>query len=446
MKNTTDFWNNFKHSITLKLFTIGFLVLILLIPTGMIKSLVNEREALMHQVVNEVTSKWGNEQTISGPYLVVPFLEQVKVEDEIKEVKQYLHILPEKLNISGEMFPQERYRSIYKVVVYKSMLTFSGHFILPSLENLDISPDMILWEEALINIGIPDMRGINQQIVLTLGEKEYIANPGIKHSDAVNSGVNMEVGDISQQDLHFDFILDINGGKGLYFQPLGKTTLASLSSDWNAPSFGGAFLPDQRKVTEEGFEAEWKVLQLNRNYPQVWVNNAHRFHDSEFGVELIVPVNHYQQTMRSAKYAVMFIVLTFLTFFFIEILKKNPIHTFQYLLVGLALVVFYSLLLALTEHIPFAWAYLIVATVIFVMVSLYAWSVLKNLKTTLMFSGILIIIYTFLYTLLQLMDYALLMGNIGLVIALALVMYFSRKIKWHTEDNPEEFPRLKPVE
>jgi len=430
MKNTGDFWNSFKESITLKLFMIGFLVLILLIPTSMIRNLVMERETLMNEVVNEVTSKWGNEQTISGPYLVVPYLEQIKVDDEMKKVRQYLHILPEELFISGKMFPKERYRSIYKVVVYKTDLQFSGHFSLPSLQSMNISPESVVWSEAVVNIGIPDMRGINQQIILTINQREIAANPGIKFSDAVKSGVNMPVGDISQQDLHFNFTLDINGGKGLYFEPLGKTTVANLTSSWNAPSFSGAFLPDQRNVSEEGFTAEWKVLQLNRNYPQVWINNEHRFQDSAFGVELIVPVNHYQQTMRSAKYAVMFIVLTFLTFFFIEILKKRPIHTFQYLLVGLSLVVFYSLLLALTEHMAFALAYLIAASVIFVMVSLYAWSVLRNIKTTLMFSFILFIIYTFLYTLLQLMDYALLMGNIGLVIALALVMYFSRKIKW----------------
>ena len=193
MKNATDFWNNFKQSVTLKLFTIGFLVLILLIPTGMIKNLVQEREALMHEVVNEVTHKWGNEQTISGPYMVVPYIEQVMVDDGVKEVKQYLHILPEKLDISGELYPQERYRSIYKVVVYKSLLRFSGHFILPSLEDLDISPEAVLWSESVVNIGIPDMRGINQQITIKLGEDEYPANPGIKYSYAVKSGVNISV-------------------------------------------------------------------------------------------------------------------------------------------------------------------------------------------------------------------------------------------------------------
>lgn len=446
MKNAADYISEFKKSVSLKMFIIGLLVLILLIPAGMIRNLIRERESLMHQVIEEVASKWGNEQTLAGPFMVIPYNTTIEDDDEIIKVTNYLHVLPERLLINGEMRPEERYRGIYKVVVYNSNLHFSGSFVLPDFTEYNINENDIIWDEVIVNMGIPDMRGINHQIAFHLDEMEFTAQPGIKYSNLIQSGISFTVGAISAQNLNFEFNIDLNGGKGLYFYPLGKTTQATLSSSWETPSFAGAFLPDDRNVNNTGFKADWKILQLNRNYPQVWKNSEYKFNDSEFGVELLVPVNHYQKTMRSVKYAVMFIILTFLTFFFIELLKKKPVHPVQYLLVGISLIVFYSLLLSLTEHISFFWSYIIAASTIFILITFYAYSILKNIKTTAILSSILIIIYIFLYTLLQLMDYALLMGNIGLVIILALVMYFSRKVNWHKEEIPNTPTPLRPVE
>jgi len=446
MKHAADYISEFKKSISLKLFVIGFLVLILLIPAGMIRNLIRERESLMQQVTEEVTSKWGNEQTLAGPFMVIPYHTMIEDDNEIVKVKNYLHVLPESLVINGKMHPEERYRGIYKVIVYNSGLNFSGSFVFPNFSEIDINENDILWDEVVVNAGIPDMRGINHQIVFQLGESEFIAQPGIKYSNLIQSGINFNVGDIYNKNLDFQFNIDLNGGKGLYFYPLGKTTKATLSSSWESPSFTGAFLPDDRNVDNTGFTADWKILQLNRNYPQAWKNSEYNFNGSEFGVELIVPVNHYQKTMRSVKYAIMFIILTFLTFFFIELLKKKPVHPVQYLLVGISLIVFYSLLLSLTEHISFLWSYIIAASTIFILITFYAYSILKNIKTTAILSSILIIIYMFLYTLLQLMDYALLMGNIGLVIILAVIMYFSRKVNWYKEELPDSPTPLRQVE
>lgn len=205
----------------------------------------------------------------------------------------------------------------------------------------------------------------------------------------------------------------------------------NIKSKWQNPSFIGSFLPDEREINTDGFSANWKVLHLNRPYPQNFRGSVQGIYESSFGVNLIVPVDEYQKSMRSAKYAVIFITLTFLIFFFVQILNGVKIHPIQYIIVGLALCVFYTLLIALSEHIAFKFSYLISSVSIIGLITLYAKSIFNNKKLTTLICLILATLYLFIYSIIQMEDYALLMGSVGLFIVLATIMYLSRKIDWY---------------
>lgn len=430
---------NLKSNIYFKIGTIIFIMLMLLIPTSMIKSLINERENTQDNAISEVSSKWGEEQTISGPFISIPYYKYVKQfskkdsTEKIVQLKEYLHILPNNLNINGEINPEKRYRSIYEVVVYNSKLDISGTFNNIDFDELDIKKENILFNKAEFVIGINDLRGIEKQIHLNWDNKQLSFNPGVTSNDVVRSGINALLSiDSNDSTKHsFDLTLDLKGSQLLYFTPVGKITDINLNSKWPNPSFNGAFLPDSRKVSEKGFSANWNVLHLNRNYPQIWTNHRHKINHSSFGLNLLLPVDNYQKSYRSIKYAVLFIGFTFLVFFFIEVLNKVFIHPIQYILVGISLVVFYTLLLSISEHLKYNLAFIISAISTLVLISGYVKAILKSNKLSLLITGILLILYTFIFVIIQLQDYALLIGSIGIFLILGLVMYFSRKIDWY---------------
>lgn len=247
----------------------------------------------------------------------------------------------------------------------------------------------------------------------------------------VQSGFSTDVDLGEEQEYTFSFKLDLNGSEALSFTPLGKNTTVNIKSDWDNPSFDGAFLPDHRDISENGFTAGWEILHLNRSFPQVWTGSEHYIDDAAFGVSLLMPVDQYQKTMRSAKYAIMFIALTFLVFFFSEVLNKFRIHPIQYLLVGIALSIFYVLLLSLSEQIGFNLAYLVASVSVIIMISAYAWSIFKHRRNTIITTASLVVLFIFLFTLLKLQVFSLLLGSIGLFVVLAIVMYLSRNIDWY---------------
>lgn len=233
--------------------------------------------------------------------------------------------------------------------------------------------------------------------------------------------------------LSFSLRLTCNGSTFLRVTPLGKTTEVQFTSTWPSPSFEGAFLPVKREITSAGFEANWKVLNLNRSYPQYFAGSMPGINESSFGVTLLLPVDHYQKTMRSAKYAVLFISLTFMVFFFIQVINHIRIHPIQYLLIGFALCLFYTLLLSLSEHIAFTWSYMIASAGIILLISLYAHATFKKWQLTLLLFGILCMLYGFIFTIIRLEDVALLVGSLGLFAALAVLMYVTRNIQWYQQ-------------
>ena len=424
-----------KNSITVKLFSIGIIILLLLIPTFMVEDLIRDRQTTSQSAIEEVGSKWGGNQIITGPIITIPYNGYIKNENnQIVPTTQYAHFLPDELIISGNAATEKRYRGIYEIIAYNGKLSFKGKFPFPKPEEMNIDPKNILWSEAFIQIGITDMKGIKDNIKLTLANKNYLFNPGINSNDVVESGVSTKINLCDTlSDLTFNFDLNLNGSRQLYFTPLGKETNVELASTWNSPSFDGSFLPDKRDITNEGFKAKWKVLHLNRNFPQQWKDGKYNVGDSSFGVNFMITVDHYQKSTRAAKYAVLIIALTFMGFFFVEIINKVRIHPFQYILVGLAVCIFYALLLALSEHVGFNFAYILSGVLVIGAITYYAKSIFDSKLPIILLSSVLIIIYGFIYVIIQLEDYALLMGSIGLFIVLVTIMHISRKIKWYND-------------
>ncbi|PJB59750.1 MAG: cell envelope integrity protein CreD, partial [Bacteroidetes bacterium CG_4_9_14_3_um_filter_41_19] len=418
-----------------KVVTITIMVLLLLIPTEMVKSIIGERETLNYAATNEVGSKWAGPQQLNGPILTIPVVYEVVNADQKSEVVKYWHILPEELKIDGTIQPEKLRRGIYEVVVYKSKCSFTGKFDLnKSIDRNGLNE--IRYDQAFLTLGITDLRGIKDEIVLNWNDEKLKVKPGSTLSDLIYSGVTIDLPDLSdnlQNKIDFDFALNLQGSQSMSFVPLGNTTEVNLTSNWPSPSFDGNFLPDSREVSATGFTANWKILQLNRNIPQSWVYGDQRenLNNAAFGVDLILPLDDYQKSMRSAKYSVLTIALTFLIFFLVEILNRRKIHPFQYTLVGLALILFYVLLISISEHTNFNVAYFISTVAIVSMVSLYSMSIFKLRKFTMILTTILAAIYGFLFVTLQLEDYALLMGSIGLTIILGATMYFTRKINWY---------------
>ena len=424
-----------KSSITIRVLSIGFMILILLIPTSMIESLIKERQYRSDDAIREVSSVWGEIQTITGPVVTIPYIKYyVNENKEVYSQTEYAHFLPEKLNIKGTIEPEKRHRGIYDVVVYTTKINFNGSFNNIDFSEWKIKEKDILWDEAYIAIGISDMRGIKDAIDLKWDKDIFSFNPGLESNDVISNGVSTRI-KIQQSDNaienSFSFSLNLRGSEELYFIPLGKTTNVELKAPWSDPKFQGAYLPESHNVTDKDFTAHWQLLHLNRNYPQKWLQNQYNVSNSAFGVSLIVPVDHYLKSERSAKYAIMIITFTFLIFFFVEVLNKIRIHPMQYLLVGLALIIFYTLLLSISEHLSFNLAYLISGVATISMVTIYSKSIYNNIKQTAITGLTLVILYGFIFITLQLQDYALLMGSVGLFVVMAIIMYLSRQINWY---------------
>ena len=234
-----------------------------------------------------------------------------------------------------------------------------------------------------------------------------------------------------QNDTKFNFTISFNGSKQVKMVPIGKTTDAKMTSNWNSPNFNGNFSPISREITDNGFEANWKILHFNRPFAQSYFDILPDLGKYAFAVDFITPVDEYQQNERASKYGFLVIGLTFLIFFLIQSISKINIHIFQYSMIGIALIMFYTLLISITEHSSFSFAYLIAGASVIIMISLYSISILKDKKFPMFIGASLSVLYTFIYVIIQLEDYALLVGSIGLFFILAAVMYFSRKIEWN---------------
>jgi inner membrane protein len=431
--NQKDKDMNILQGINGKLLVIAILVLIMLIPMGMVESLVDERQSYKQQAIGDVTSKWGQAQVLTGPLLSVPFRTYVHTDqDKRVEVLHHRHFLPDNLNMKGTLTSSVRQRGIYEVVLYNLTLEIHGQLAADIAAQMDVLDEDIVWEQATLSLGITDMAGIQKRIPLQLGDWQTEMGPGLADTDVIASGVSVRVPDLKNRSgQNFRIQLDLNGSDSLSFVPVARDNRVELTSDWPHPGFSGAFLPQQHTSDDIGFQADWSVLNLNRNYPQTWIDEQYRVAGSAFGVDLYMAADVYQQSVRSIKYALLFILAAFGSFFSFELVRGNRVHPFQYSLIGIAVAVFYLLLISLSEHLGFDMAYLLAATAVTIMMGLYAGSVLNGQRPGWIISAVMALLYGYLYALLQLQDYALLVGSIGLFIGLAVLMYISRKVDWY---------------
>lgn len=426
----------FSRSYTFKGLIIAVMTLFLIIPSAMIQGLISERQGTRNEAVRKIDAKWSYAQTIGGPVLSVPFTQTVSDKDkEPVEIEKTLNITPEILNVDTKLFPEERYYGIYKTILYKSVIEISGEFAAVSGDIIPGSvPD---WSRAFIKLGVSDMRGISENISFRLNGRSYEVEMGGYSDPLINEALVVALANLElNEKLEFKCILELKGSGSINFLPIGRTTTVAVSGAWTAPGFVGNYTPEYT-LDDSGFGAAWQVLRFNRNIPDMWVNNEiNTSRDISFGVSLIDTVDVYQQNMRSAKYALMFIVLTFVLFFFVEVFTGKRIHPIQYLLVGVALILFYTLLLSISEPLGFGWAYLISSVATIALITGYASSIFRKGKPTIIMAVLLALLYSFLYIILQLEDVALLAGSIGLFVILGIIMYFSRKINWYGEEKP----------
>ncbi len=431
-----DTFSRITNSTSFKFVVIGILSLLLLIPVGKIKSLIMERQERSAMAVLEVSEKWGLDQTITGPFLTIPLKETRFHEGKEEYIRSQLHVLPEELIIDGKVVPEEKKRGIYKTVVYQAAMRIKGHLVLPASLLEQIGELEIINNTLFLCLGISDLRGIKEvsiQVAGTMMEEM----PGLPTTDIAQKGIHIPLSPemLSLDPIPFQIDLRLDGSSDLSFVPVGKNTELELESNWQDPSFDGAFLPIPALTgtSSEGFHARWEVNYLNRSYPQHWFNHAANLSDSSFGVHFLIPVDHYQKSMRSVKYALMFIALSFLIFFLTELISGIRLHPIQYLLVGMALVVFYTLLISLAEHLGFDPAYLISSLATVLLISLYVKSSTGRTKQGLMTGSLLLVLYAFLYTTLQLQDFSLLFGSVGIFAVIAIIMFVSRKVNWFRE-------------
>lgn len=423
--------NKLKSSVLLRMTIVGLLTLLLLIPAAYVESLISERESRRDSAVTEVSDKWGKAQHLVGPVLTVP-VEKVSIDEKGKRYvfTDQLHLLPDDVTIEAVVRPEIRYRGIYNTVVYGSTLDIKATFLADL--NQEVATDARpKFEEAFVTMGIRDLKGVKQLSRFRWNQAELEFEPGVKTGGVVDAGISAKIPlSTGRNTYSFSVKLDLNGTSELLFVPVGKETRVSMSAPWGTPSFVGSFLPEERSVEKDHFTARWKVLSLNRNFPQRWLNNAHSVDGSAFGVKLMVPIDEYQKTTRAAKYAIMFIALSFLSFFLVEVLGNVQLHPVHYSLVGFALLLFYLFLLSLSEYISFDRSYAIAAVAVLGLVVGYAKAILKNILVALRLGALIAALYGFMYVILQMQDYALLFGSFGLFVILAAVMYLTRRINW----------------
>jgi len=432
----------FKESVTVKLGFIAVLTLVLLIPSSLVQNLINERASRQTEMMQDVSDKWSASQLIRGPVLAIPYKKQVKYvdnaqKDQVKEVIENLYVLPDNLHIKAELKTEILHRGIFDVVVYNTVVRVWGNFSPADLKALNLSPDQLMPEKARVAFSISDMKGLKTNPVVNVAGQSPQAAPIFDQHSPFSSGLQASVNLAAKPgNIPFDFSLDLKGSQELSFLHLGKTTDVVVNGNWGSPSFDGRYLPDTRTVNNDAFSAKWKMLYYNRPYPQQWVgedsllSNQKNEADASFGVKLRLPVDQYQKTMRTSKYALLIIVLTFISLFLTEVIRKQRIHIFNYLLIGAAMIIYYSLLLSFSEQIGFNLAYLLASLATIALITIFIGSLLKNWMASVLFGFILTVFYIFIYVIIQLEDFALMIGSIALFIIISMLMYFSRKINW----------------
>ena len=432
----------FRDSVGGKLAIIGLLVLILLIPLGMIESRIAERGFRAEEAAGQIANIWGSHQTIGGPALVLGYEYSQTIDENTVRVRDEVYTLPSEMTIDVVAETEILKRGIYEIPVYTAAIEITG--VLAPPQTGEIANDVLSrWDDALLSIPIGDARSIREPVRITIGNTTADFSPGGERIAGLGPQLVIPLSALSVasfvEGLDFSIDFRIGGTEQLRFLPFADVTRVNLQADWPSPSFVGGFLPDTRGISPNDFTASWSVLNLGRGYASTWRRSdalartlAQQVPSTSFGVDLIVPIGVHQTSLRATKYAVLFLSLTFLAYFLFELFTPLRLHAFQYLLVGFANALFYLLLIAIAEHADFKFAYGASAVASIGLITGYSAAVLGAARRALPIALLLIAIYGYLYFILQLEDYALLSGSLGILTILAAVMYATRRIDWHS--------------
>ena len=450
-KNQVNPPNRFAHwlktSITARMLMVGALILVLLIPLTYVNILISERAYRQQDVVNDINKKWGNEVMLYGPILKLPYKTysetstfNEKTKTYLKETKthlNYAYIFPEELDIDASVKSKTLYLGNFESAVFTSEMEMNGTYTTPSLKTKGIKDDDIIWNKATMLFKTTNLKGIKNEMTISLNGESYEFETNFNDNSSSNHLDELETAFLSEalltDNFKFNMKVTYDGSEQIQAIPVGRTTTMKMTSNWADPGFIGNYSPDDetRSISKDGFKVDWKVLSINRAFSQLYLNKIPNLNQFAFGTKFVVLVDEYQKSERSAKYGFLVIGLTFLVFFLIQTMSKIHIHPFQYLMIGLALVMFYTLLVSISEHSNFLKAYLIAGISVVLLITLYSKSILRNFKFSALIGLSLTALYSFIYVIIQLENYALLVGSIGLFLILATVMFVSRKIDWH---------------
>lgn len=433
-----------RHSLFLKGCVVVGLFILLTIPMMMIEGQVRERSYLRAQVISEIAESYSRQQTLAGPVIYIPYSQTFYTREWNKTLEKYEHkksvhhdrlvITPEQLTVSSDVKTEMRHRGIYGAPVYRSQNVFKGAFRMP--ERFPVSGTELDIGEAYLVVAVADMRGIiSVPTVHILDDtKPMVLGAGATRLDS--NSMSLALGDpagLFGKTVPFEFTLDVKGSQRLGVLPIAGTFNLTITSSWPHPSFNGLMLPESHDITAQGFSANWRTNALASAAAINCVRKEISCVDADYALNVgfIEPVTGFSSVERTVKYNHLFVLIIFAAFLVYEVLKRLRIHGLQYILVGLAQAMFFLLLLALSEHIRFGYAYLVAAVACVGLIGLYIRHVLDSGKSALLLVGVLALAYGILYLTLLSEDYAFLMGSVMLFATLAVIMMVTRKVDWY---------------
>ena len=439
-----------------KIGLVGLVALLLQIPVEMIRGLVAERKQARDSVIADIARSSSEAQKIIGPVILVPWtrrsFETTSIVDEggrsrttRKEKLEHGQVafLPDSLSIEGTIELQEKHRSLYRGHLYTLKAVIRGSFALPPGLGVPSDGDALEWGSAKLVLGIHDSRGIRDNLNLDWDGARLELQPGGVEAAMLPNGVHAALGALAASDSKtarnhdFRVTLSLLGTERLDIVPVGRMTTVSLASAWPHPGFLGRILPDAgTQISKEGFAATWRTSHFATNLAQLYLRclqarQCDAFQQHTLAVSFVQPVDLYQTVERAVKYGFLFVGLTFAAFFLFEILAQMPIHPVQYALVGLALALFFLLLLALSEHLGFAAAYAMAAGACVSLLGFYVGHMLGSAARGSAFAAALAALYGLLFGLLRSEDHALLLGSLLVFACLAGGMIATRRVNWY---------------
>jgi inner membrane protein len=430
-----------------------------LIPVAMIRSLIGERSHRADEVEESIMEAWGSQFMLYGPVIRIPVIEREEVRTKTEKEGEKIEIItrnytlwitPKDVTISADFSAQKKRRGIFSVALFSGNVSLSGNFSYERAKDALKQNQTLYPEQAEIIIGLATQKGIRRVIKADWNGSELFFKPGnrnfpisysssrkitrtLEGGNGVNALSPFNAAGINTFDIQFA----VQGGKAIRVIPIGETTQVHIQTNWPSPSFQGGFLPANYTLSENGFDAEWEISYLSRSIPLYWINSERDEYESKsdwinefFGVDFFKPLDHYALNTRAVKYAILFLIIPFLTLFFLEVFSQKSIHPAQYLLSGLANVIFYLLLLSISEHLSFSVSYLIASAALTCMMTLYARSLLETWTSSAYMGLVMALLYLIMYLTLNAEDWALLIGSIAAFVITGVVMFLTRKLDW----------------